>query len=104
ENIEFVGEVGRTTGLGYMRHSDLVICTSRDESGPVVVIEAMALARPVVSTPVGLAAEVVRSGVDGELVPTDDVDALARTLDRLLQDADLREKLGVEARRTYERY
>ena len=104
ENIEFVGEVGRTTGLGYMRHSDLFICTSRDESGPVVVIEAMALARPVVSTPVGLAAEVVRSGVDGELVPTDDVDALARTLDRLLQDADLREKLGVEARRTYERY
>lgn len=104
ENINFVGEVDRTTGLGYMRHSDVFVCTSRDESGPIVVIEAMALGRPVVSTPVGLAAEVVRSGIDGELVPTDDVDALAGTLERLLQDAPLRERLGAEGRRTYERY
>jgi len=37
-------------------------------------------------------------------VPTDDVDALAGTLERLLLDADLRERLGAEARRTYERY
>ena len=104
ENIGFVGEVGRTTGLAYMRHSDLFVCTSRDESGPVVVIEAMALARPVVSTPIGLVAEVMRSGVDCELVPIDDVGALARTLERLVRDADLRQRLGAEARRTYERY
>jgi glycosyltransferase involved in cell wall biosynthesis len=104
ENIDFVGEVGRSTGLGYMRHSDLFVCTSRDESGPIVVIEAMALARPVITTPVGLAGEVLRSGVDGEVVPSDDPDALALTLERVLQDADLRARLGAEARQTYERY
>jgi len=41
---------------------------------------------------------------DLELVPTDDPDALARTLERVLHDADLRARLGAEARQTYERY
>ncbi len=104
EHGEFVGEVDRTTGLGYIRHSDLFVCTSRDESGPVVVIEAMALGRPVISTPVGLVGEVLRDGVDGRLVPIDDVDALAEALERLIGDADLRHGLGAEARKTYERY
>lgn len=100
-SIVLVGEVSRATGLAYIANADVFVCTSRDESGPVVVLEAMALGRPVISTAVGVAAEVIRSGVNGVLVPVEDVEAVAQALERLLRDQEGRRRLGREARETY---
>jgi glycosyltransferase involved in cell wall biosynthesis len=57
---------------------DVVALTSRNEGSPVALIEAMACARPVVSTCVGGVPDVVRDGETGWLVPMDDAEALAR--------------------------
>lgn len=57
---------------------DVVALTSRNEGSPVALIEAMACARPVISTMVGGVPDVVRHGVTGWLVPMDDDEALAR--------------------------
>ncbi|MFC5380496.1 glycosyltransferase [Aquipuribacter nitratireducens] len=65
---------------------------------PTVVLEAMALGTPVVSTPVTGIPEVVRDGDTGLLVPERDPAALARALRRLLDDADLRERTARAAR------
>jgi GT2 family glycosyltransferase len=100
-SIVLAGEVPRDTGLTYVANADVFVCTSRDESGPVVVLEAMALARPVVSTAVGVAAEVIHSGDNGILVPVDDVKAVAEALERLLRDEVGRRRLGEAARQTY---
>ena len=56
--------------------ADVVVVTSRWESGPLVVLEALALGRPVVSTDVGLAADVLGRG-SGRVVPVGDPPAMA---------------------------
>jgi glycosyltransferase involved in cell wall biosynthesis len=101
-NVKFVGEVSRSEVLGYMSCADAVVCSSRDETGPIVVIEAMALGKAVVSTKVGAAAEVITSGEDGVLVDVGDAGALSLALTIGL-DAEDRRRLGRAARATYER-
>ncbi len=69
---------------------------------PNVLIEAMAMALPVVSTTSGAIPEIVDHEIDGLLVPPGDSDALADALERLVRDGDLRESLGAAARRKVE--
>jgi glycosyltransferase involved in cell wall biosynthesis len=64
-----------------------------------VVLEAMTAGRAVVGTRVGGTPELIRDGVSGLLVERADPDGLARALGRLLLDADLRSRLGAQARR-----
>lgn len=63
-----------------------------------VVLEGMAAGLAVVAADAGGPAEVIHHEVDGLLVPPGDVAALARALERLAGDADLRDRLGRSAR------
>src|SRR5207248_11124779 len=56
---------------------DVVALTSRNEGSPVSLIEALASARPVVSTAVGGVSEVVVDGETGPTVPAGDAAAVA---------------------------
>jgi glycosyltransferase involved in cell wall biosynthesis len=69
---------------------------------PNVLLEAMATGLPVVSTPVSGIPEVIRNGENGLLVGERDVTALAAALELLLSDAELRQRLGKNARGTVE--
>jgi glycosyltransferase involved in cell wall biosynthesis len=66
--------------------ADVVAVSSRWESGPLVVAEALALGRPVVSTPVGFVPELIDDGVSGRIVPVGDPRALADALGDVLAD------------------
>ncbi len=70
------GEQVRTTLL----KSRGLILPSFAEGLPVVIMEAMALGRPVISTFVAGIPELVRDGVNGWLIPAGDVDALTRAI------------------------
>src|SRR5581483_6459428 len=76
----------------------VVACPSRREGYGVVAREAMAYGRPVVATAVGGFRDAIRDGETGVLVPPGDVDALRAELERLLDDAELRARLGAAAR------
>ena len=76
----------------------MVVCPSHREGYGVVARQAMAHARPVVATAVGGLAEAVVPGETGVLVPPGDVAALRVALERLLQDEELRRRLGAAAR------
>ena len=65
-----------------------------DEGVPQSILQAMACALPVVSTPIGAIAEAVDDGVTGLLVPPRDSTALAAALARLMDDAALRRRMG----------
>ena len=81
-----------------------VLPTEIDKS-PYAVLEAMAAGLPVVTTPVGAIPEMVPDGVAGILVPTRDPGALVAAIGRLLDNEDLRRRMGAEARaRVLERY
>ncbi len=66
--------------------ADVVAVTSAWESGPLVVLEAAALGRPIVSTSVGLVPDVVGPG-RGRVVPVGDATAFAAALVQQLDDA-----------------
>ena len=61
-----------------------MVLPSFAEGLPVVIMEAMALGRPVISTYIAGIPELVRDGTDGWLVPAGDVDALVKALAELL--------------------
>jgi glycosyltransferase involved in cell wall biosynthesis len=77
-----------------MRLADVVALPSRYEGHPLALLEALALARPVVAARVGGVPEIVADGVSGLLVPPEDSVALAAALDRLRRDPALRRRLG----------
>ncbi|WP_280152740.1 glycosyltransferase [Piscinibacter sp. XHJ-5] len=83
-----------------------VVLASFAEGLPVVLMEAMALRRPVVATQVAGIPELVRPGENGWLVPAGDVDALAAALeDCLRSSSDTLARLGEAARqRVLERH
>lgn len=69
-----------------------------DEGVPQSLVQGMACALAVVSTPVGAIAEAVVDNETGLLVTPRDSSALAAALDRLMNDASLRERLGRRGR------
>jgi len=74
--------------------------TSRIEGGPVPLLEAMASGVCCVTTPVGMAIDIVRDGDNALIAPIDDAEAFVRLTERLLSDPDLRRWMGVAARNT----
>lgn len=78
--------------------TDVAVLTSDNEGTPVALIEAAAAGTPAVATDVGGVREIVTDET-GIVVPRGDASELARALVRIAGDADLRERLGVAARR-----
>jgi glycosyltransferase involved in cell wall biosynthesis len=71
---------------------------------PTTVLEAMASGRPVVATTTGGVVDMIVDGENGLLVPPGDEHRLAEAMARLLNDADLRGRLGAGARERAERF
>jgi len=61
------------------------------------IIEAFAWGVPVIATPVGSIPDILHDGVEGLVMPVGDAEALAKALERLIGEADLRRKLGANA-------
>ena len=78
--------------------STMLVLPSRSEGLGRVVIESFARGRPVIGARVGGIPDLVRNEVNGLLVPSDDADALAEAMIRLLRDRELSECLGRRAR------
>jgi glycosyltransferase involved in cell wall biosynthesis len=76
------------------------VARSGDRDGiPVVLMEAMARGRCVVSGDLETIRELVRHGETGVMIPPGDQAALARTLTDLAEDRDLVERLGLAGRK-----
>lgn len=95
-HIEYCGPRDDVRAL--LRRCDIYVCSSNAESSPVAVWEAMAMAKPIISTDVGDVACHLLDGEAGFIVPVGDFRAMAKKIDELLKDANLRERFGVRAR------
>jgi glycosyltransferase involved in cell wall biosynthesis len=77
---------------------DVVVLSSHTEGLSNALLEAMAMARPIVATAVGGNPDVLRDGVTGRLVPARNPQALAAALAQLLDDPAAADTLGRAAR------
>jgi glycosyltransferase involved in cell wall biosynthesis len=107
---EMSGLADKVTFLGWLpppkmhdlfAASDVLVLPSRNEGLPMVIVEAMASGLAVISTPVGSIGDAVLEGVNGLLVPPKDVDALATALATVIEDPEVRRRMGREGRDLY---
>ena len=100
--VRFAGWCERAQVDELLAQADVLVLPSHDEVLPLVVLEALSHGVAVLCTPVGELPSVLCEGKHACFVPVGDVDALARGLHRLLQDAELREALARNGRALYE--
>jgi len=81
----------------YYQAADVFVCTSRVESFPRVILEAMAFGLPVVSTRVFGVVEQVREGVNAMLYEPGDVNTLASHLTQTIADDELRDRMSANS-------
>ncbi|HEX3013184.1 MAG TPA: glycosyltransferase [Methanobacterium sp.] len=101
EGITFTG--ARTDIEKIMPAADVVVVPSVSESFGIVVLEAMASGKPVIATNVGGIPEVVNKET-GVLVNPEDPVGLAEAIDKILEDKELKEKMGKTAREQVMKY
>ena len=79
-------------------HIDMLVVTSSTEGLSMVILEAMAYGKPVIATNVGGNPMLVKSGETGFLYEFNDIDELKSVISGVLQNAEIRVKLGRQAR------
>ena len=95
--IEYWGWMEDMTRVYHQSH--IVVLPSFYEGVPTSLLEAASCERPIVASDVPGCRSIVKDGVNGYLVPTNDHQALADALGKLIEDADLRKKMGAAGRK-----
>ena len=104
--VRLMGSCTQQDLLSVYQHADIFALTpfvtdDGDRDGiPNALMEAMACSLPVLVTNAGGISELVTHGANGLMAPPREVDHIAAGLEMLLQDANLRERLGGAARKT----
>jgi GT2 family glycosyltransferase/glycosyltransferase involved in cell wall biosynthesis len=96
ERVHVVEETADTAK--FYQAADAFVCTSRIESYPRVILEAMAYRLPIVTTPVFGIREQVQADINGSFYQPGDDGALATALVRLIDDRGLRARFARNAR------
>jgi glycosyltransferase involved in cell wall biosynthesis len=99
-SVKLIGVISDVIPL--LRASDIGVLSSSSESLSNAIIEYMAAGLPVVCTDVGGNRELVHDGLNGFLVPPGDPQKLADAIVKLVNDPDLRIKMGRESRQRAE--
>lgn len=102
ERVDLMGSVPEPGEV--LVTSDFFVMASRYEGFPNALLEAMACGLPVISTDSVGAQEIVTDGHDGLLTPVEDEAALAQAMRRLIEDPELRQRLGRNGAEVSERY
>ena len=92
KNIIFTG--WRKDAVEILDLFDILVLPSLNEGMGKVLVEGMALGKPIIASNVGGIIDLVRNGENGILVPPGDSDALGEAILQLLKDKNLSEKLG----------
>ncbi len=101
KDVVFVGYVAHDELPRYYKTADIVCAPATGkESFGIVLLEAMALGKPVVASNIDGYASIMTHGVEGLLVPPKDEKALAQALISLMANESLRQQMGARGRLT----
>jgi glycosyltransferase involved in cell wall biosynthesis len=102
--VSYVGAIYGGEKACCFRHADIFAFPSECECFPLVLLEAMQFALPVVSTFEGGIPDIVQDGKTGFLCPQKDAVALSHKLELLIEDSAIRERMGAEGYHRYKKY
>ena len=98
--IIVTGHISHKNMPAYYALMDVFVHPSLRDGMPNALLEAMACEKAIVVTPVGGVLEAIEDAENGKIVPVNDIDALTKTIEELLDNSNLRKQLGKSARET----
>lgn len=104
QDVSFVGRVEPEQIAALYERSDIFINSSVVDNQPVSILEAFAAGLPVISTPTGDIAYMIRDTQNGLLVPQEQPDAIAAAVRSLLAQPDVALKMAETARQEVEKH
>jgi len=102
--VRFVGAVQNDMIPVYMVASDVFVLPSLSEGFPMVSLEAMAAALPIVATDVGGVSSIVEEGINGSLVKPRDAAQIADKVSSILCDPELSHFISTNNKKKAQRY
>lgn len=84
-----------------LAEADVFVHPTLDDCFPLVLLEAMQRALPIIATPVGAIPDIVEDGVNGFLVPERDPEALAQAMKQLMDAPNLAQQMGQRGKEKY---
>ncbi|HNJ58914.1 MAG TPA: glycosyltransferase family 4 protein, partial [Chitinophagaceae bacterium] len=97
--VKLVGKKNKNEVNQYLASANMFVLTRVYEGIPNVVLEAMAMELPVISTNCGGVEEVIETGIDGFIAPLYDVETIANQIEYLIAKPDKANEMGRLARK-----
>lgn len=94
--VKFFGQASKDVVFSYMKYSDYLVIPSRNESLPLVMIEAAKMNLPVIASEVGDCGELMRKYRVGKLVDPDNPERLAKVLEEAVSENRDKYKIGLK--------
>jgi len=98
DKVEYLGFREGQGKKSLLADSDIFVYPTLNDAFPLVVLEAMHFGLPIIASREGAISDIIEDGVSGFLVPKKDTDALVQKVELLINNADLRLKIGKAAR------
>ncbi|MEM3513619.1 MAG: glycosyltransferase family 4 protein, partial [Thermoplasmata archaeon] len=102
KRVKFIGKVDEEKKYGLLANADLLVLPSMYEGFGIVLLESWAMSKPVIASRVGGVPYIVSDGKDGLLYEWGDIDALAKKIEFLLENDEVRKKMGEAGRKKVE--
>jgi glycosyltransferase involved in cell wall biosynthesis len=96
--VRFAGRVSSDEVVEWLQASDIFALVSQREGFPCSLTEAMAVGLPALVSDIPGTRQLIEHGRQGFLAPSGDPSTMARSLERLCEDVDLRQRMGTSAR------
>ena len=103
-SVRFTGKLTKAKWRTLAKDYNIFINTTNFDNMPVSVIEAMALGLPVISTNVGGMPHLIQDGIDGFLVPQNDINAFANAIKDIVNNPEISNAMALKARQKVEQF
>ena len=103
QNIKLIGLLPCEKVIEYLQKAKFLVIPSLQEGFPMTLIEAMAAGTPVIASSIGALKELVKDRFNGLFFTVGDPDDLADKITWLWEHEETRDKMGMNARKEFER-
>lgn len=102
EKVKYLGPKYGESKYSILANSDIIVFPTKNEAFPIVNLEAMQFAKPIISTRIAAIPEIIDDGITGFVVDINSPKQIAEKIEILINDPDRRRRMGESGRKKYE--